>query len=236
MTPKSLGRRMRDRVVETERAASAMIGQVAVEAEALAVNGRRTTAALETVSTTMAPESWAAAGLDAPAAVGAGIGHRVRDVRVTAGAIEDGAGVAARPVGPLDLSQISPSDLAFLSRDWALLARPEQLPPDGDWRSWLILGGRGSGKTRAGAEWVQAQVLALIARLVAERGLGLMLAIELDRPCGELVKKALANGLLINVTAEKVVRLLPPLVISDAHTGRIVGDVSQLVEAFLTAE
>ncbi len=38
--------------------------------------------------------------------------------------------------------------------DWQLIARPEQLPPDGDWRSWLLMGGRGSGKTRAGAEWV----------------------------------------------------------------------------------
>ncbi|GGD12370.1 DNA-packaging protein [Aureimonas glaciei] len=41
---------------------------------------------------------------------------------------------------------------------WALVARPSQLPPPGDWRQWLILGGRGSGKTRAGAEWVRAMV------------------------------------------------------------------------------
>ncbi|WP_244447219.1 terminase family protein, partial [Hoeflea sp. BAL378] len=40
------------------------------------------------------------------------------------------------------------------SRDWRLMARPEQLPPEGDWRTWLLMGGRGSGKTRAGAEWV----------------------------------------------------------------------------------
>ncbi|MDQ0423380.1 phage terminase large subunit-like protein [Peteryoungia aggregata LMG 23059] len=59
-----------------------------------------------------------------------------------------------------DLSRFTPADIAFLARDWRLLARPEQWPPEGDWRSWLILGGRGSGKTRAGAEWVQAQVLA----------------------------------------------------------------------------
>lgn len=41
-------------------------------------------------------------------------------------------------------------------RDWTFNGRPEQKPPDGDWRTWLIMGGRGSGKTRAGAEWVQA--------------------------------------------------------------------------------
>ncbi|WP_449096553.1 DNA-packaging protein [Rhizobium sp. 21-4511-3d] len=39
-------------------------------------------------------------------------------------------------------------------RDWALAGRLEQMAPDGDWRTWLLLGGRGSGKTRAGAEWV----------------------------------------------------------------------------------
>ena len=39
---------------------------------------------------------------------------------------------------------------------WTSTARPAQLPPPGDWRNWLIVGGRGSGKTRAGAEWVRA--------------------------------------------------------------------------------
>lgn len=45
--------------------------------------------------------------------------------------------------------------LPFLFEFWAL---PHQLPPEGDWRAWVILGGRGAGKTRAGAEWVRAQV------------------------------------------------------------------------------
>ncbi|ALN73974.1 DNA-packaging protein [Aureimonas sp. AU20] len=43
--------------------------------------------------------------------------------------------------------------------DWAACARPSQLPPPGDWRQWLLIGGRGSGKTRAGAEWVRALAL-----------------------------------------------------------------------------
>ena len=42
--------------------------------------------------------------------------------------------------------------------DWRVWARPEQLAPAGDWSTWLVMGGRGSGKTRAGAEWVRAQV------------------------------------------------------------------------------
>jgi acetylornithine aminotransferase len=49
------------------------------------------------------------------------------------------------------------------------------------------------------------------------RGLGLLFAIELDRPCGELVMKAAEQGLLINVTADSVIRLLPPLVCSEAE-------------------
>jgi phage terminase large subunit-like protein len=40
---------------------------------------------------------------------------------------------------------------------WAFWARPEQLPPDGDWTNWLFMGGRGAGKTRAGAEWIRAR-------------------------------------------------------------------------------
>ena len=42
--------------------------------------------------------------------------------------------------------------------DWSFWARDKQLPPDGDWRYWVILAGRGFGKTRTGAEWVRAQV------------------------------------------------------------------------------
>jgi acetylornithine/N-succinyldiaminopimelate aminotransferase len=75
-----------------------------------------------------------------------------------------------------------------------------------------------------------------IPGVVAIRGLGLMLAVELDRPCAVLVKNALASGLLINVTAERVVRLLPPLVISDEQAERIVAETSRLIADFLTRE
>ena len=43
-----------------------------------------------------------------------------------------------------------------MKHNWGLWARPEQLPPAGDWRVWLVMAGRGFGKTRAGAEWVRA--------------------------------------------------------------------------------
>ena len=49
------------------------------------------------------------------------------------------------------------------------------------------------------------------------RGKGLMMGIELDRPCGELVQQAWSAGLLINVTADTVVRLLPPLILRPAE-------------------
>ena len=67
------------------------------------------------------------------------------------------------------------------------------------------------------------------------RGSGLMIGIELDRPCGDLVKTALHCGLLINVTAERVVRLLPPLVTSDKQAMMIIDKVSDLIRDFLTA-
>jgi acetylornithine aminotransferase len=65
------------------------------------------------------------------------------------------------------------------------------------------------------------------------RGLGLMIGIELDRPCGELVTRALELGLLINVTADTVVRLLPPLIISQAEADQIITTVCDLVNDFV---
>lgn len=63
------------------------------------------------------------------------------------------------------------------------------------------------------------------------RGRGLMIGIELDSPCGTLVQEALDKGLLINVTSDSVIRLLPPLIISDEEADQIVDIVSSLIEA-----
>jgi len=54
------------------------------------------------------------------------------------------------------LALLSEEERKELGWHWRLWARPEQLAPEGDWRSWLILAGRGFGKTRAGAEWVRS--------------------------------------------------------------------------------
>ena len=67
------------------------------------------------------------------------------------------------------------------------------------------------------------------------RGHGLMLGIELDRGCYDLVKTALAEGLLINVTADKVVRLLPPLILTDAEADEVVARVARLINDFTAA-
>src|SRR5690242_1039054 len=56
------------------------------------------------------------------------------------------------------LAGMTPAELQALNHCWPLWARPDQLPPAGDWRTWLLLGGRGSGKTRSAAEWIRAEV------------------------------------------------------------------------------
>ncbi len=65
------------------------------------------------------------------------------------------------------------------------------------------------------------------------RGQGLMIGIELDRPCGELVKQALAEKLLINVTHDSVVRLLPPLVLRREDAALLTEKLAGLIRAFL---
>ncbi|MCW8906822.1 MAG: acetylornithine transaminase [Sedimenticola sp.] len=65
------------------------------------------------------------------------------------------------------------------------------------------------------------------------RGQGLLIGIELDRPCAELVTRALEKGLLINVTAESVIRLLPPLIMSDKEARQLVEVLSGLIRDFL---
>ena len=67
------------------------------------------------------------------------------------------------------------------------------------------------------------------------RGKGLMIGIELDRPCGELVLRGFDAGLLINVTADTVVRLLPPLNLKDTEVTTLIDGVSALIKSFLNS-
>jgi acetylornithine aminotransferase len=84
--------------------------------------------------------------------------------------------------------------------------------------------------------WLNAEFKARlegIAGVVVIRNAGLMIGVELDRPCTELVATALNNGLLINVTAEKVVRLLPPLVMQQDEAQQLVDVLCALIVEFL---
>jgi len=65
------------------------------------------------------------------------------------------------------------------------------------------------------------------------RGRGLMLAIELDRPCKEMLTLSLERGILINVTVDSVIRLLPPLILTDEEADLLVRELSTTVRAFL---
>jgi phage terminase large subunit-like protein len=125
---------------------------------------------------------------------------------------------------PEALTGLEPLQLAGLDHDWfGLWARADQKPPiDGSWRNWLILGGRGAGKTRAGAEWVKARAtgqgldtgplarrIALVAptfdeaRMVMIEGVSGLLAIhdESWRPVFEPTKRLLTwpNGCVAHV-------------------------------------
>ncbi len=71
--------------------------------------------------------------------------------------------------------------------------------------------------------------------VVEIRGQGLMLGVELDRPCAEIVKLALDAGLLVNVTSDKVVRLLPPLIVNEEETEQIVSVLVPIIKRFLGA-
>ena len=72
-----------------------------------------------------------------------------------------------------------------------------------------------------------------VAGVAEVRGMGMMIGVELDRPCGDLVKAALDAGVVINVTADHVVRLLPALVMSEVEGREVVERLAPLVRDFL---
>jgi phage terminase large subunit-like protein len=62
---------------------------------------------------------------------------------------------------------LTPAEARALLYDWSFWARPNQLPPTGEWRVWLVLAGRGFGKTRTGAEMIRSRVTAGTAHRLA---------------------------------------------------------------------
>ena len=65
------------------------------------------------------------------------------------------------------------------------------------------------------------------------RGMGSMIGVELKEACGELVKQALDAGLVLNVTADNVIRMLPPLVMNEAEAQQVVERLAPVLKAFL---
>src|SRR5690349_8694433 len=122
---------------------------------------------------------------------------------------------------------MAPGEANAFEYDWRYRARPEQLPPAGSWRVWLLMAGRGFGKTRCGAEWVRAEVkagrrrIALVgptaadARDVMVEGEAGILAISPDheRPLYEPSKRRLTwrNGAVATTfSADEPERLRGP--------------------------
>ena len=75
--------------------------------------------------------------------------------------------------------------------------------------------------------------LAGVAGVADIRGQGLMIGVELDRPCGVLLQRALEAGLLISVTADRVIRLVPPLIMTEGEAAQVVEILCPLVKSFL---
>jgi acetylornithine aminotransferase len=75
-----------------------------------------------------------------------------------------------------------------------------------------------------------------LAGVVNIRGRGLMLGIELAVACGELLKQAADEGLLISVTADSVIRLVPPLIMTTAEANQVVAILVPLIKQFLYDE
>lgn len=87
-------------------------------------------------------------------------------------------------------------------------------------------------------EYLKAQLHAALSELdgfVEVRGQGLMIGVELTKPCGQLIGQAAEAGLLLSVTADTVIRLVPPLILSRAEADEIVAKLKPLVQAILAA-
>jgi acetylornithine aminotransferase len=107
----------------------------------------------------------------------------------------------------------------------AALATLEAIEEENLMRNAAVVGGAILSGLREG--------LAGLAGVREIRGHGLMIGVELDRPCGELVNRALDAGLLINVTMDNVVRLLPPLVMKEAEARQVLSILLPLMRDFL---
>jgi acetylornithine aminotransferase len=90
-----------------------------------------------------------------------------------------------------------------------------------------------ANSAKVGEQIINSIKTAVGSAVADVRGMGLMIGVEMKEPCGELVKQALDAGLVMNVTADTVIRLLPPLVMSEAEGRQVVERLVPLVKSFL---
>jgi acetylornithine aminotransferase len=154
------------------------------------------------------------------------------DVMPLAKGLGSGVPIGAVVVGPKALNVLGPGNhgTTFGGNPLAMRAGVETLrimDEDGLMANAAATGARLSGALRHAFEG--------LAGVVEVRGAGLMIGIELDRPCGVLLQRAADAGLLISVTADRVIRLVPPLILTAAEADEIVALLVPLVREFLAA-
>ena len=152
------------------------------------------------------------------------------DVMPLAKGLGSGVPIGAIVCGPRAANVLGPGNhgTTFGGNPLAMRAGVETLrimEEDGLLKNAEIVG----GALKAGIE----KELAGVAGVVELRGQGLILGIELDRPCAALLGRAAAAGLMISVTADRVVRLLPPLILKKEEAAQIVAILCPLIRAFL---
>ena len=156
----------------------------------------------------------------------------VPDVMPLAKGLGSGVPIGAIVAGPRAAQVLQPGNhgTTFGGNPLAMRAGIETLrimEEDGLMANAAAMGERLRGALQAGLDGVPG--------FVEIRGQGLMLGVALDRNCNELLLKAAQRGLLLSVTADSVIRLLPPLIISAAEVDELVGILVPLVRAFLDA-
>ena len=139
-------------------------------------------------------------------------------------------------------------DACRFSLDELRYEYPEEIYPDGQTPQAFLESEVWAGAARRYPSGVPDSVRATLERELARelasakgggpgvreiRGQGLMLGIELDRPCGAIWTRAAEAGLLLSVTADSVIRLVPPLIMTEAEADEVVAILVPLIKTFL---
>ncbi len=155
----------------------------------------------------------------------------VPDVMPLAKGLGSGVPVGAIVVGPKAQNVLGPGNhgTTFGGNPLAMRAGIETL-------EIMIADGLMDNAARVGAHLKESlqRDLAGLPAYKEIRGQGLMLGIELDRPCGVILSRAMEAGLLLSVTADSVIRLVPPLILSVAEADEIVALLVPLIKTFLS--